>query len=80
LRGLGAAAFWLSVWWAAAALVRQELVLPSPRDVAEALASLAATGDFWLTVGHTLLHIACGFLAGAAAGALLALGIFFSPC
>ena len=79
LRGLGAAAFWLVVWWAAAKAVGEPLILPGPGDVGRALAELAAGADFWLTVGRTLLRVAGGFAAGTAAGALLALGTAFSP-
>ncbi|MBR2832441.1 MAG: ABC transporter permease subunit [Oscillospiraceae bacterium] len=78
-RSLGAVAFWLAVWWAVSAAVGQPLILPGPPETARALAELSAGPAFWTTVGLTLLRIACGFLAGAAAGALLALGTAFSP-
>ena len=72
LKGLLPAAFWLAVWWGAAAWVGQELLIPSPLAVVRRLGELASTGLFWRSAGVSLLRIFCGALAGVALGTLCA--------
>jgi NitT/TauT family transport system permease protein len=84
---VGALIFWCAVWFFAARIVGQELILPGPGSVLKTLFTLARTGVFWLSVVTTLGGIVAGFLTGAAAG--IALGalcaclkpadIFLSP-
>lgn len=71
--------FWLGVWQLAGYLVERsvqgrgnELLLPYPSSVAKALARLMVTGDFWKSVGASLLRIFYGLAAGVAAGSVLA--------
>ncbi len=71
--------FWLGVWQLAAMAVGRELLLPGPAAVARSLCALAATADFWLSAGSTLLRIFLGLVWGTAAGALLAVLTHFSP-
>ncbi len=71
-RSAAAAAFWLAVWWAAAAYVDKELLIPTPLAVAKSLAQLAVTADFWLAALYSLLRIFLGALAGVILGASLA--------
>ena len=70
--GLGVAAFWLAVWELLSLAVSAELLLPSPFKVAATWWALAKTAAFWKTAGLSLLHIVCGFAAGALCGTLLA--------
>jgi sulfonate transport system permease protein len=46
-------------------------LLPPPSRIAEALWSLALTGELWTHVAATMLRLAAGFAFGAAAGILL---------
>ena len=79
LSGLGAAAFWLLLWAVAAARVGQELLLPSPLQVLQALLRLAGGADFWLTVLASILRVLGGLLAGCVLGLLLAFLTEASP-
>jgi len=72
LRGLAVAAFWIGMWWLAAALVRQELLIPTPLVVLKTLLSLLPTALFWQSVGMSLLRIVLGFLAALIGGTALA--------
>lgn len=64
--------FWLLVWQVASLAVGQVLFLPSPLQVAQALAGLVITPVFWAAAGASLVRIALGFALGFAAGVLLA--------
>lgn len=64
-------AFWLGVWSAAAILVGQELLLPSPWSVGRVLLRLMGTAAFWLAALSTLGRIFGGLLLGCALGAAL---------
>lgn len=71
--------FWLGVWQLASWLVERsvegrgnELLLPYPTSVAKALLRLVVTGDFWRSVGASLLRIFYGLAAGVLTGSLLA--------
>ncbi len=67
------AVFWTALWALAAHLVGKELLLPSPLRTTTRLFQLAATADFWIAAGTSLLRIGIGFLAGVLAGTLLAI-------
>ena len=66
--------FWIAVWEAAALLVGQELILPSPISVAKSLWRLAGHWDFWLaavtSMWRILSGLACGVVIGTVAAAL----------
>lgn len=64
--------FWVALWSAFAALVGQELLVPTPARVAEELLRLAATAEFWRTVCLSLCRIFGGLLAGVLLGAMSA--------
>ncbi len=68
LRRLAVLVFWLAVWFLAAAAVGQELLLPGPLQVAGRLAAFAGTGDFWLTLGHSILRILTGIVSAVILG------------
>lgn len=70
--GLLVAAFWVAVWWAAAALVDQELLIPTPWRVLQTLGGLITTAAFWKAVGLSLLRICMGFAAALIVGTVLA--------
>lgn len=72
-------AFWLGVWQLCAFLVDRhvggrgnELLLPYPASVWNALASMVGTGEFWATVFTSLGRIALGLIWGVLIGAALA--------
>lgn len=86
LRTLLAPAFWLGVWQGCAFLVDRhvggrgnELLLPYPLSVWNALVSLVGTGNFWTTVFSSLSRIALGLAAGILLGAALAVLTCASP-
>ena len=72
LKFLSVSAVWLLVWEGMALLVGKELLLPAPPVVLCRLAELAATAEFWRTVGYSLLRIACGVLGAVTLGTALA--------
>lgn len=73
LLNLAVAAVWLIIWQLLCRAVGRELLLPSPLRVAERLWELVRDGQFWLSVGGSLLRILEGFLLGVALGALIAI-------
>jgi len=64
--------FWLGVWQILASVVGIALLLPGPVAVGQALIYLLGTAGFRAATGFSLLGILIGFLAGVAAGSLLA--------
>lgn len=72
LKDIAVAAFWIGIWWIIAALVRQEILIPTPLVVATTLWSLVKTLAFWKAVALTLLRICIGFAAALAVGSVLA--------
>lgn len=70
---MAVAVFWIGVWWLLAALVRQELLIPTPLVVLKTLVSLLPTALFWQSVGMSLLRIVLGFLAALVVGTILAI-------
>lgn len=69
---LWAVIFWLFVWQAVSMGIGQEILLVSPVRVLKRLGELAVTGDFWNSIGFSLVRIAGGFLLAAAASLLFA--------
>ena len=67
---LAVGAFWVGVWYLAAVLVNQELLVPTPALTVKTLFGLAATGKFWLNVLFSTLRIIEGFLIGVLLGIL----------
>ncbi len=79
-KGLAVAAFWIGIWWIIAALVRQEILIPTPLAVVKTVCSLVQTLAFWKAVMFTLMRICIGFVAALAIGSVLAvLTTRFSP-
>lgn len=83
---LPAPAFWLGVWQVCALLVDRhvngkgnELLLPYPVSVWNALTAMAGTGEFWAAVAASLGRIALGLACGALLGAALAALTCASP-
>ena len=68
----GAVVFWLLLWQFGAMIANRNLLLPipTPWDTVVALGRFAVTGEFWLTVGASLLRICIGFLAAVVLGTL----------
>ena len=83
----GAIAFWLAVWEIASLLIGEELFLPSPISVLEALASSVIDLSFWSAVLFTLERIILGFVISLSSAVILAflsyrwriLGILLEP-
>ena len=86
LYALPAPAFWLGVWQVCAFLVDRhvggkgnELLLPYPASVWNALTAMVGTGEFWDTVLASLGRIALGLAWGVLLGAVLAVLTSASP-
>lgn len=83
----GAIAFWLAVWEIASLLIGEELFLPSPISVLEALVASAVDLSFWSAVLFTLERIILGFIISLSSAVILAflsyrwriLGILLEP-
>ncbi len=73
LRALAVLLFWLLIWQLAAVLAGQELLLPSPPQVARRLLLLAGEGEFWLTLGRSILRVLAGIVSAVLLGIVLAL-------
>ena len=70
--------FWIAVWWIAASVLNQEILLASPARVFRRLFQLALTETFWRDAGTSLVRIVVGYAAGVVFGAVLAVGSAFS--
>ena len=79
LRTLLPAAFWLAVWWGAALLVDQQLLIPTPLSVLRELGELAVTAPFWRSTALSLLRIFLGAAIGVALGTLAAAATHWVP-
>lgn len=66
------AVFWMIIWQLAACLAGNRILLVGPIETLRALGGQAIHGEFWLTVGSSLLRIGAGFTAALALGLLLA--------
>lgn len=83
----GAIAFWLAVWEIASLLIGEELFLPSPISVLEALVASAVDLSFWSAVLFTIDRIILGFIISLSSAVILAflsyrwriLGILLEP-
>ena len=64
--------FWLAVWQLLSLAVHNVILLSGPFETLKALWALLPTKDFWISVATSLARILVGFLAGSAAGILLA--------
>lgn len=72
------ALLWLTLWHFAAYKVGQELLLPSPTTVAQTLAQLIVTPDFWKNLLSSTRRVTSGIFLGTLLGGLLALLTYFS--
>ena len=55
--------FWIAVWWIAACITDNELLLPAPPAVAAELGRLCADSGFWSSIALSVCRIAAGFAA-----------------
>ncbi len=65
-------ALWITIWQILYKIVGQEILIVSPVQVLEKLLSLGVTGEFWLSVGGSILRITAGYLIALFAGGVLA--------
>lgn len=71
LTTVAVAAFWILIWYLAAARVGLELLLPSPEHVCSRFFELFSESVFWRTMGSSLLRVTLGILQAVTAGILL---------
>ncbi len=67
------AAFWFTVWQAAAVAVGKPLLMPSPAETFSALGGLAVQSHFWVSIGATFYRVVVGIAISLVSGVLLAL-------
>ena len=72
LAGFAVGLFWLTLWFLLAALVGNELLLPSPLQVLCRLFVLAQGAEFWRTVFRSILRVLAGISTATMLGVLLA--------
>jgi NitT/TauT family transport system permease protein len=65
--------FWIVVWQIAYLIIDRDIVFSSPAQVAGRLIELISIDEFWASTVGSLARIGLGFLAGLAAGVLLAI-------
>ncbi len=68
LTSLAVAVFWIAIWWIAAALIDQQLVLPTPLEVGKALVQVGGTEEFRKGVAASFGRIIAGFGIGVVLG------------
>lgn len=61
------------IWQVLAMIVGSDMLLASPIKVVTTLAELVVTGIFWLTILHSMLRIAAGFLIALILGFIFAI-------
>lgn len=66
--------FWLGIWTVLALSVNNKILMVTPTETAKELLRLLRNGDFYVSVGRSLLRIGTGFIAGFAVAVLLAAG------
>lgn len=68
VNGLPALIFWTGVWYLAAKLLNNPLLLPTPMQVLRCLGHMVVTAAFWQTtavsIGRILLGVACAIALG----------------
>lgn len=65
-------AFWLVVWQLASMAINKQILLVSPVSVLIRLGALVIEGEFWRSIGFSLVRILAGFLLGAVVGVVFA--------
>ncbi len=69
---------WIALWFILSLIVGEEIFLPSPLRVLEALLSLLPLPSFWLSILFTLSRVTAGILLSFILGSLFALASYFS--
>ena len=72
LKSAAALIFWIALWYIAALISGQELILPSPLSVIKTLAELCTEAEFWLSAASSLLRVFLGFILGVIVGTVIA--------
>ena len=72
LKTVAVMGFWFAVWVLISFRINSEFFFPSPVSVTKALVELAATSEFWITAGYSLLRVVSGILVSLIIGSLLA--------
>lgn len=67
-RKAAAVIVWIAIWECISQAVKNPFLLAGPLDTLQALAGLAVTVDFWLSILNTSVHILAGFITGSILG------------
>jgi NitT/TauT family transport system permease protein len=65
--------FWIILWEIGSRTINQELFLPSPKAVLQAMFELSKNPMFWLSIANSFVKIVFGFFLGLVAGSLFAI-------
>lgn len=69
-KGTAILAFWLLIWQAAAMIINDNFLIPTPLETLKALFVLGQTGQFYLAVLKSLSRIIIGYALGVTVGFL----------
>lgn len=72
VNGLPALLFWTAVWYLAAKVMDNPLLLPGPVQVLRCLGNLMLTAAFWQTVAVSIGRILLGVISAVSLGCILA--------
>jgi len=72
INGLPALAFWMLVWYLAARVLDNPLLLPAPLQVLRCLGDLMVTAAFWQTAAVSIFRILLGVSCSVLLGTVLA--------
>lgn len=72
VNGLPAYVFWTAVWYLAAVVMDNPLLLPTPLQVLRCLGDMAVTAVFWQTAAVSIGRILLGVMAAVLLGTVLA--------
>lgn len=73
INGLPALLFWTAVWYLAALVLKNPLLLPTPVQVLRCLGDLMLTASFWQVTAVSIGRILLGVVSAVALGVILAM-------
>ena len=72
INALPALLFWTAVWYLAAMVMDNPLLLPTPLQVLRCLGDMVVTADFWQTAAVSMFRILLGVACAVGLGTVLA--------
>ena len=72
---LVATLFWVGIWYAVAAIVDLNMIVPMPHTVFRVLTELIITPDFWVSTLYSILRVMIGILISICLGGIIAYAV-----